>query len=187
MTHMEFMSVCTLRQKTKYSPSCGSEMSPGSSPGGTLGQSLNQPICCLSNPWPCAGGRDESGEEATAALGQMQGVLLGNKCPFIRPPFLHGLGECCRDKAGHALGGISEPFSNYCGLLSPPPRSSAPASPQPSSLPARAVKTYPGLREGQLWLYAVPWAPGPVATPGARPWHTHSQGTAVLVLPGTRL
>lgn len=58
---------------------------------------------------------------------------------------------------------------------------------QPSSLPARAVKTYPGLREGQLWLYAVPWAPGPVATPGARPWHTHSQGTAALVLPGTRL
>lgn len=75
-------------------PSCGSEMSPGSSPGGTLGQSLNQPICCLSNPWPCAGGRDKSGEEAMAALGQMQGVLLGNKCPFIRPPFLHGLGEC---------------------------------------------------------------------------------------------
>lgn len=54
------------------------------------------------------------------------------------------------------------------------------APPTPNLLPSRAccshsgaVKTYPGLPEGQLWLYAVPGSPDLMATPGPRPWNAH--------------
>lgn len=79
--------------------------------------------------------------------------------------------------SSHSPGGIPEPFSNSCGLLSPILCSSPTP---PPLLPdcahcshSGAVKTYPGLPEGQLWLYAVPGPPDLMATPGPRPQHAH--------------
>ena len=62
-----------------------------------------------------------------SALNQTQGH---HERPSHWPPFLHILGECCLDGAGHSPGGIPEPFSNSCGLLSPI-LCSSPAPPAP--------------------------------------------------------
>ena len=62
-----------------------------------------------------------------SALNQTQGH---HERPSHWPPFLHILGECCLDGAGHSPGGIPEPFSNSCGLLSPI-LCSSPAPPPP--------------------------------------------------------
>ena len=87
-----------------------------------------------------------------AALGQMQGVLLGNKCPFTRPPFLHRLGECCLDKAGHAPGGISEPSVTTVGSL-------VPLSISCSSLPAARLAACPCQLLTLSCRENLPWAP----------------------------
>lgn len=71
-THLK--RVCLLRQKTKYSPSWGSRMSLGSSPGRTL----SRPLCCLLSNRTRAGGGNTGAEEGNASPGQGQvGALQG--------------------------------------------------------------------------------------------------------------
>lgn len=147
---------------------------PGLLPKRKLGPVLESAYFCLPSPRPVLGAGMQVGRKwplwagwGSAAGSPREPGACGRGCrPSASFGLLShmGLGEWCLDRAGHALPGSLNPFSDTLwgsfALQFWEKPSSAPASPQPSLLPAHtccphpgAVKTYPGLPKGQLWLY----------------------------------